>query len=53
MHRRGDMEVLVTGGAGFIDTHIVEVLVKRKIEEVIIDTFETGDQDENEKSMSG
>lgn len=36
------MKILVTGGAGFIGSHLVERLLKDNHEVVIIDTFETG-----------
>ncbi|PIQ85363.1 MAG: LPS biosynthesis protein WbpP [Candidatus Omnitrophica bacterium CG11_big_fil_rev_8_21_14_0_20_45_26] len=33
---------LVTGGAGFIGSHIVDALVKRKMRVVVLDNFSTG-----------
>jgi UDP-glucose 4-epimerase len=36
------MKILVTGGAGFIGSHLVERLLKDNHEVVILDTFETG-----------
>lgn len=36
------MKVLVTGGCGFIGSHIVDELVKKNIEVVIVDNLSTG-----------
>lgn len=36
------MKVLVTGGAGFIGSHIVDLLIDREFEVVIIDNLATG-----------
>ena len=34
--------ILITGGAGYIGSHIVEQLVKTKAKIIIIDNMETG-----------
>ena len=39
------MKVLVTGGAGFVGSHIVECLLGRKDEILVIDNFATGRRD--------
>ena len=36
------MKVLVTGGAGFIGSHLVDELVKRKYEVIVLDNLSTG-----------
>ena len=39
------MKILVTGGAGFIGSHLVEELVKKKNEVLVLDNFTTGHLD--------
>lgn len=39
------MKYLVTGGAGFIGSHIVDELVKKEKEVVVVDNFSTGNRD--------
>ena len=43
---------VVTGGAGFIGSHIVEELLRRKQSVKVIDNFSTGKR-ENLKSFAG
>lgn len=46
------MKILVTGGAGFIGSHLVERLLLDNHEVVIIDTFETGSKINLKNSLS-
>jgi len=38
----GDNSTLVTGGAGFIGTHLVEQLLEKKVKTTILDNFSSG-----------
>ena len=40
------MNILISGGAGYIGSHIVEQLIQKKINVVIIDNLKTGTKDE-------
>lgn len=40
-----DQHVLVTGGAGFVGSHLVEELVRRGVEVTVVDSFVTGRPD--------
>ena len=39
------MKAIVTGGAGFIGSHIAEALIREKHEVIVIDNLETGSKD--------
>ena len=36
------MNILITGGAGYIGSHIAEHLIRKKINVIIIDNLKTG-----------
>ena len=39
------MTILVTGGAGFIDSNIVKELLRRKEKVCVLDNFTTGERE--------
>lgn len=43
------MKVLVTGGAGFIGSNLVEELVERDNDDTVLDNFSTGSEENLEK----
>lgn len=51
-HARNYQRILVTGGAGFIGSHIVDKLVKKEFEVTVLDNLDTG-HIENIKSHLG
>ncbi|MEM0100852.1 MAG: SDR family NAD(P)-dependent oxidoreductase [Candidatus Methanomethyliaceae archaeon] len=46
------MRILITGGAGFIGSHIAESLAKKGHEVIIYDNFSTGNKENIEKILS-
>ena len=46
------MRVLVTGGAGHIGSHIVERLLKRGDEVLVIDNYQTGRRDNLQENIN-
>ncbi len=43
---------LVTGGAGFIGSHLVELLVEKKFEVIVLDNFSNSDGSNIKKLIS-
>ena len=52
LEKRADMKILVTGGAGFVGSNLVEALVEKKHEVVVLDNFSLG-RKENLKTVLG
>ena len=46
----GNKSALVTGGAGFIGSHLCEVLLRKKYRVICVDNFLTGDR-QNVKAL--
>ena len=47
-----DKYILVTGGAGFIGSHIVDYLLRRNLKVLVIDNLSTGNMNNLKKAMS-
>ena len=47
-----DKHILVTGGAGFIGSHIVDYLLRRNLKVLVIDNLSTGNMNNLKKAMS-
>ena len=46
------LKIMVTGGAGFIGSHLTDLLVQNDYEVVVLDNFSTGRMDNLEKSSN-